>query len=124
MARRYGNHYQITPPEINLLNIPKRGVPIAMFTGGRDKLANPKQAQRAKDEIGYPETVFKFYYLRNFDHFSFTMFPHSSAYQVFMKTGIELVKQKNPLPVEPVAEKEPLKGKEDNEEDETEVKKE
>ena len=59
MAERYGKFFTMSPPEIYLEKIPGRKVPIALFVGTHDKLADYLDTSELKDDLG-PETVIEY----------------------------------------------------------------
>ena len=73
MIERYGPGHPMTPPLIPVENIPKAKVPIAMFVGAQDTLANVQDCELLKEKLG-PDTVVKFKILENFDHSSFNLY--------------------------------------------------
>ena len=65
----YGKEYAKVPPLIDLTNIQKHDVPIAMFVGKQDALATPTDAQWAKDQLG--DKVIYYHEMDNVDHSAF-----------------------------------------------------
>jgi len=64
-------------------------VPIAMFVGAEDSLADPIDTKWAADQIGSP--VIHYEVIPNFDHGSFTMGNDMS----YMNTALEIIDSHN-----------------------------
>jgi len=79
--KKYG---QASPPEIDVGKISH--VPIAMFVGKQDPLANPTDTQWARDQI---KTTIHYEEINNFDHGSFMLGKDMS----FMDTVLKVVAQ-------------------------------
>ena len=77
-------------------NIPKRKVPIAMFVGDKDILAYEEDCELLRDILG-PETVIKYKVLQDFDHSSFNFYKKERI--GFTDEIMELINQYNPIPV-------------------------
>ena len=76
-----------TPPLINLSNI--KDVPVAMFVGAEDSLADPMDTAWAKDQIG--SAVIHYEVIPDYDHGSFTM----GVKMDYMNTVKDLLKKYN-----------------------------
>lgn len=96
MIKLYGPDHMMTPPLIDVMNITKRSVPIAMFVGAKDSLAVKEDCEYLKETLG-PETVVHYTLLKNFDHSSFNVYKEEDI--GFTNQIMDLIKERNPLPV-------------------------
>jgi len=73
------DHYdgRVDPPIIDLDNVSKTNVPVAMFIAEHDKVANDADCRKLAKKLG-PQTVIEYTMVKNFDHYSFNMYKANS----------------------------------------------
>jgi len=81
------DHYdgRVDPPIINLDNVSKTNIPVAMFVAEHDRMATDKDSRKLAKKLG-PQTVIEYTVVKNFDHYSFSMYkPGSNEAEAYLK---------------------------------------
>jgi alpha-beta hydrolase superfamily lysophospholipase len=83
---------------INLDVISNTTVPIAMFVGDHDTVADPTDAQILAKQLG-GKTVIEYMLVKDFNHYSFNLFhPDNEDAEEYLQRMVYWVHAKNPLP--------------------------